>query len=156
MKVSTWIVAGLILGFSLPVAASSLQDDVVAVGKAVADFHFALEQGNRQNALSLLDPEIVVYETGYVEAGIDAYGGGHLDGDIQFAELVQYQPENTQVRVDGDLAYVLSSGRSDGTIQGQPVALLNTETMVLKRGEDGWRIVHIHWSAHEPQAVAKP
>jgi hypothetical protein len=34
---------------------------------------------------------------------------------------------------------------------GKPVTLLSTETLVLRRGVSGWRIVHIHWSSRKQE-----
>ena len=31
---------------------------------------------------------------------------------------------------------------------GRSVDSFDTETMVLHRSQEGWRIVHIHWSSH--------
>jgi ketosteroid isomerase-like protein len=30
--------------------------------------------------------------------------------------------------------------------------MASTETMVLRSGADGWKIVHIHWSSHVMKA----
>jgi hypothetical protein len=39
----------------------------------------------------------------------------------------------------------------------KPVELVSTETMVLRKGEAGWRIEHIHWSSQPvSQAAASP
>jgi ketosteroid isomerase-like protein len=34
-----------------------------------------------------------------------------------------------------------------GEIDGKPLDLITTETMVLTREPEGWRIRHIHWSS---------
>jgi ketosteroid isomerase-like protein len=34
-----------------------------------------------------------------------------------------------------------------GAYKGKPVDRLTTETMVLRKTPDGWRIVHVHWSS---------
>ncbi|WP_379655388.1 nuclear transport factor 2 family protein [Pseudoxanthomonas sp. UC19_8] len=47
----------------------------------------------------------------------------------------------------GELAWVGSESELHASKDGKPLTLLSTETMVLKRGTQGWRIVHIHWSS---------
>ena len=59
----------------------------------------------------------------------------------------------------GELALVLTpsddldvtEGRTAGQFNGRAVNLVTTETMVLKRGPEGWRIQHIHWSSRTPR-----
>ena len=36
--------------------------------------------------------------------------------------------------------------------EGKTITLLSTETMVLKKTAQGWKIVHIHWSSHAIKA----
>ena len=50
--------------------------------------------------------------------------------------------------ISGDIAFVAteSSLKSSGT---KPVDLVTTETMVLKRTLQGWRVTHIHWSSRK-------
>jgi len=33
------------------------------------------------------------------------------------------------------------------------VKLVSTETMILRKNADGWRIVHIHWSSRPASAA---
>jgi len=46
---------------------------------------------------------------------------------------------------------VISTTVTEGQFDGRKLVLDGTETMLLRRGVDGWRIAHIHWSAHSPQ-----
>jgi uncharacterized protein (TIGR02246 family) len=131
---------------ALPASAQSDEDAVRAV---VTDFHNALAEGYRDGVLRLLADDAVIFETGYVEASREQYAAGHLDADLLYAATVRREPVHRQVKVVGDLAYVISQSRSRGEFQGEAVNLTNTETMVLRRSDADWRIVHIHWSGHE-------
>lgn len=130
----------------LAAAAGSDEDAVRAV---VADFHRAMAEGYRDGVLRLLADDAVIFETGYVEANREQYAAGHLEADLLYAATVRREPVHRQIRVGGDLAYAISQSRNRGEFQGETVNLTNTETMVLRRTVDGWRIVHIHWSGHE-------
>lgn len=127
------------------------EDTVKAV---VADFHSALAEGYRDGALKLLMPNAVIFETGYVEASREQYAAGHLDADLLYAATVQRQLVHREAVVSGDMALVISQTRQTGEFQGKPVNLTNTETMVLRRSAETWKILHIHWSGHEPAAPA--
>jgi ketosteroid isomerase-like protein len=48
--------------------------------------------------------------------------------------------------VAGDLAWIATESQLK-TEGAKPLDLLSTETMVLKRTPDGWRVMHIHWSS---------
>lgn len=50
-------------------------------------------------------------------------------------------------RIAGDLAWVGTESEMHASKDGVPMTLLSSETMVLARTADGWRIVHIHWSS---------
>jgi ketosteroid isomerase-like protein len=47
----------------------------------------------------------------------------------------------------GDLAWVASEASITGRSGDRSVALMSTETLVLKKAAKGWRIVHVHWSS---------
>lgn len=46
-----------------------------------------------------------------------------------------------------DAAWVLTRSETSGTFRGKEIDLLGAESVLLRRGEHGWRIVHIHWSS---------
>ncbi|MDD3762475.1 MAG: nuclear transport factor 2 family protein [Nevskiales bacterium] len=143
------LVAGLLSGLT---AAPALADDAEAVKAVVADFHQAMAEGYKDGVLALLAPDAVVFETGYIEASRDQYAAGHLDNDLLYAAKVKYRMVHSQAEASGDLGYVITQGVSEGEFAGQAIHLANTETMVLRRIDGAWKIVHIHWSAHEPPA----
>src|SRR5690606_17665831 len=123
--------------------------DEQAAYAVVEDFHRALEEGYRDGVLKLLDEGAVSFETGYVEASREQYAGGHLDADLLFSAQVKRQVIHHKATVSGDMAVVLTQSRSDGEFEGQAIRLENTETVVLRRQDGEWKIVHIHWSGHD-------
>ncbi len=128
-------------------------DQSAAVMAVVIDFHQAIQEGYREGVVRLLDENLIVFETGYVEASRDEYAGGHLDADLQYAMTVRREIVHSQTMVSGNVAVVLSQTRSRGEFAGKKINLTNTETMVLRLGPDGWKIAHIHWSGHELKDV---
>ena len=53
------------------------------------------------------------------------------------------------IRADADdLTAVMVIAQISGQYENQPVNLVQSETMLLRHTEEGWRIVHIHWSGH--------
>lgn len=136
-----------------PVLAASAFAAPDAVTTA-ADFHAALNAGNGEAAAALLADDLVVYESGHVERSKAEYVRGHLPSDLAFSRAVPGVTTLSQTFTRGDLAWVISEGRTTGTYQGKPVDRITTETLVLRLDAGSWRIVHIHWSSRKPPAAA--
>ncbi|HEY1077081.1 MAG TPA: nuclear transport factor 2 family protein [Fontimonas sp.] len=134
-------------------AATPTPDPGAAVMAVVIDFHRAIEEGYREGAVRLLDENLIVFESGFVEASRAEYAAAHLGADLQYAMTVKREVIHTQTMVSGNVAVALSQTRSKGEFAGAKINLTNTETMVLRLGPDGWKIAHIHWSGHELKDV---
>ncbi|MFA5939281.1 MAG: nuclear transport factor 2 family protein [Sinimarinibacterium sp.] len=132
-----------------PDAAPGSSPEETAVRGVVADFHRALVEGYRDGVLKLLDEGAVIFETGFVEVDREQYATGHLDSDLMFSAQVKREVVHSEATVAGDMAVVLTQSRNAGDFMDAKINLENTETMVLRRGADGWKIVHIHWSGHD-------
>lgn len=124
-------------------AAGPPVDSVKAVVHA---FHGALAAGDSARALELLHPDVRVFEGGHAET-LSEYRAGHLAVDMEFSGAVEREAGSESVSGDGDRALYLSEYRMTGTFRGEDVDARGTETMVLVRTDDGWRIRHIHWSS---------
>ncbi|MEQ1439693.1 nuclear transport factor 2 family protein [Fontimonas sp. SYSU GA230001] len=155
---SGWLagaVAAVVHAGAVAAAEPAQGDDAATARAVVEDFHRALAEGYREGVLRLVDPRVVIFETGYVDVDRDNYAGAHLDNDLLYAAQVKREVIHSEATVTGDIAVVLTQSRNAGEFLGAKLDLENTETMVLRRGSDGWKIVHIHWSGHE-RAPAGP
>jgi hypothetical protein len=118
----------------------------------VADaFHAALQKGDRGAALAALDDSVQIYEQGWVENSKAEYADHHLGADMKFAAATTSRQTARNGSLVGDLAFVTTES-ANGTFEAKPVDTINLETMVLRRSEKGWRIVHIHWSSRKPKS----
>jgi ketosteroid isomerase-like protein len=113
---------------------------------AVTQFHAALAKGDAAAAAALLDPAATIFEEGYVERTKAEYVAGHLPADIEFTRAVKETLDRRDVVAGSEMAVVTSESRIQGTFKEKAVDRISIETMVLRRGPGGWRIVHIHWS----------
>lgn len=138
----------LLLVAGLMAAASMVHAGETAEG-TVTGFHTALEQGDRAAALAALSDNVRIFEQGWVESSKAEYASHHLDSDIAFSKVVQNTTMDVDVLVDGMTAIVTSKSTTKGTFDGQPVDSVGLETMVLRKVEGDWKIVHIHWSSRK-------
>lgn len=117
--------------------------------QTMAAFHAALTAGDRSKALELLAPEVMIYESGYVERSRDEYASHHLGGDMEFAKNATRKVLRQGERVTGNTAVLWQETETTGTARGKAVHAFGTETAVLEKKGDDWTIVHIHWSSRK-------
>jgi len=123
-----------------------------AARQAVEGFHAALAAGETQRALDYLAPDVLNVEEGGAERSRAEYASHHLAADAAFTHAVPSTPLASTGEAIGDLAYIVTESRMTGTYNGKPVDRLSAESMMLRNGPAGWKIVHIHWSSR----AAKP
>ncbi|HEY1143049.1 MAG TPA: nuclear transport factor 2 family protein [Sphingomicrobium sp.] len=110
-------------------------------------FHAALRRGDTKAAAALLADDVLIFESGGAERTKAEYAAHHLPADAVFAQLVSSTVTRRAGRGDGAGAWVASEGRTTGTYKGKALDLDTTETMVLRRIGQAWKITHIHWSS---------
>lgn len=113
----------------------------------VDSFHAALHRGDTRAAAALLADDALIFESGGVERTKAEYSAHHLPADAEFSRLVSSVVTRRTGNSAGNLAWIASEGRTTGTYDGKALDLTTTETMLLRRTNSGWRIVHIHWSS---------
>ncbi|QJQ06709.1 nuclear transport factor 2 family protein [Undibacterium piscinae] len=99
----------------------------------------------------LLSPEITIYESGYVERSRAEYAAHHLPEDIAFAKASSRKVRQHTERKDGNFSFILEETETKVKIKGKNVTILGTETTVLQKIDEQWRIVHLHWSSRKPK-----
>jgi mono/diheme cytochrome c family protein/ketosteroid isomerase-like protein len=116
------------------------------VGAAKA-LHDAMSAGDAARVQNLLDPKVLILEGGNVERSLKEYAAHHLPADLKFMKGVTYKLERQTGDSSGDFAWVAGEAALSGSSDGKPVALVSTETLVLKNVGGSWKVVHIHWSS---------
>ncbi|MFN2632953.1 MAG: nuclear transport factor 2 family protein [Thermoanaerobaculia bacterium] len=131
--------------FLLGVAAARAPSSPESV---VDRFQEALRTGNREEALALLSRDVVIFEEGEAEMGLDEYAAKHLAADMEFAKSASTRVIETRTGGVKDAAWVLRISETSGTVGGKTVMRIGTETALLKKEKGRWRIAHFHWSGH--------
>lgn len=129
----------------------SLQLDIpqeaVAAVDVVERFNAALGSGDLETVEKLLAPDVLVLESGGAERSREEYLGHHAASDAEFLKGAHRQLLRQRARVSGGLAWVGSESELHTQADDKPLTLLSTETIVLRKTAEGWRIAHIHWSS---------
>jgi ketosteroid isomerase-like protein len=128
----------------------TLPGPALEAAAAVDAFHAALSRGDAKAALALVADEAVVFEDGRVERSKAEYALHHAGADAAFSRATSAKRLSRTGHATADVALIATESRTKGRFRGQDVDRIMVETMVLRRGAGGWRIVHIHWSSAQP------
>ena len=71
-------------GATTPPSRETRPDPVAGPGDTVVRFLAALRAGDYETVLGLLDPQVIVYESGSVEHSRDEYAAHHMKADAEF------------------------------------------------------------------------
>jgi ketosteroid isomerase-like protein len=139
----------LIAGITLVVniQANAIEDADHPAAVAAAQLGNAIAAGDVDTLRTLLAPDVLIYESGGVEASLAEYESHHMPADIAFMENMSSAVISRRVIEAGDSAIVLTQSRISGVYKEKEVELSSTETLVLEKTDGQWRIVHIHWSS---------
>ena len=141
-------VAALLSGFEAGAdSADRIPEEAREAVATVDRFLAALKTGDLERAAAELDPELIVLEGGNAELSAAQYLSLHAIQDAEFLKTATVETGYRRARVVGDLAWVASLTEVQTEHESQPLTIDGAESMVLQRGEAGWRIVHIHWSS---------
>jgi hypothetical protein len=142
----TYLKILLVLALVSPLALVAY-DDHDSPSRTVASFHQALASGDQEVVLRLLDPGVTIFESGGAELSRDEYASHHLGADMEFSAATTRKVVGQAEGETHDAAWVLTRSETSGTFRGKEIDILGTESVLLRRGEHGWRIAHIHWSS---------
>jgi uncharacterized protein (TIGR02246 family) len=123
-----------------------VQKDTSAIRAVVDSYHEALESGDREAAMELLSPDVMVLEGGHLETAGE-YLSHHLQADMAFSAAVTNQREVAQTHVEANVGWVISTSSSKGEFHGRQIDAAGVELMILHKEDGKWRIRAIHWSS---------
>ena len=114
---------------------------------AVEAYGVALRAGDETVLRALLAPDVIIAEGGGAERSAEEYAGHHMPADMAFTAAVEFALKKRDVIAGDGLATVISESQIHGDYKGEKIHSRMMETMVLRRIDGRWRIVHIHWSS---------
>lgn len=124
--------------------------------EALDNFHAAMKKKDGAKVLALLAPEATIYEQGFAETSRDQWKEHQLAEALDFAANTERRTLRRESKQVGDVAYVMTTTLTTGSFDDRKLELEGAETAVLRQENGVWRIVHLHWSAHEKAPDAPP
>ena len=138
----------VIMAVSLVIPISAIhageQGDLVIVADGL---QAALKNSDESALRAILDEDVLIFESGGVESSFAEYASHHMGADMSFMQGIEREILSRTVTAQGDLGVVITRSRLSGTYRNRPSDISSNETLVLQRQEQGWRVIHIHWSA---------
>ncbi len=99
--------------------------------------------------IAALAPDVLIFESGGAERSRAEYQSHHMKSDMAFLDQMQSDVIRRNESVQGNTAWIVTESRIRGRYKENDIDLISTETAVLQHAEDGWKIVHLHWSSRE-------
>ncbi len=114
---------------------------------ALNSFHAALNSGDEQTVMAVLSPDVLIFESGGAERSRAEYASHHMKSDMAFLAQMGHDQISQAASEQGDAAWIVTESRIYGRYKDKDIDIVSTETALLERSEDGWKIVHLHWSS---------
>ncbi len=126
-----------------------------AVAAAYLD---AMESGDLDGAEKLFGSPSSIYESGGQEGTWKRYREHHLGPEIDAVEsfTISRGDSESHTSQDGSMAFVAWPIEYRIVLKGdRTIESKGTVTFVLVRGDDGFRIRHLHWSSRKKKSQAE-
>jgi len=107
----------------------------------------AIATGDINSLRSVIAPDVLIFESGGMESSLAEYEGHHMSADTAFMQAMDREVISQQVLDSGELVTVVTRSRIHGIYQDRDVDLKTAETLVMKKVDGQWKVVHIHWSS---------
>ncbi len=130
-----------------------LSSFAIADGQALSaeetadSLYTGLKKGDTELLQSIMDPQVLIFESGGVESSWEEYASHHLGADITFMANISREIISRKILEQGEIFVIATQARLTGTYRDEQIDSTSDETLVLQKKEQGWRITHIHWSS---------
>lgn len=126
------------------------------VRKALDTYDLAIAKKDVDTVRNLLAPDVLLYEHSVRNDGATDVFENHLKPEILEGTL-QLSFSDLRIAAGTDLALVTRQYRVRGRFEGREIDASGNETLVWKKSNGQWKILHIHYShaCPKPAATAK-
>ena len=137
----------LVITFTLLSCIASADSRALSAEETANSLYTGLKTGDTELVQAILDPQVLIFESGGVESSLKEYASHHMGADMAFMANMSREIVSRKVIEQGDICVIATQAKLSGTYRDKQVDSVSDETLVLQRKEQGWRITHIHWSS---------
>jgi ketosteroid isomerase-like protein len=144
-----------LLGMALVNHAALASDD--SAGAFVARFHEALFSEDMETVSASFAVDAVIFEGGKREPSLAGYLEHHLGPELPMLAGLTREVQVEDLVEVGDVAWYGVQAQLHGMSGERELSITHGTTIVMLRGEDGWKIMQIHFSNRRNKpAAAEP
>jgi len=115
--------------------------------EAMADnFGRALSESDEATVRNVLHVDVLIFESGNVEGSLEEYAAHHMSADMAFMAGIEKEIISRKVFEEGNTAVVSTRYQMSGSYKDRVIDMVSSETLVMQKTGDEWKIVHVHWS----------
>ena len=134
----------VVIGTSMFVYAQISEES--AISKTLVDFENAMIENDSESASNLLHDEVIIMEGDGTETK-EEYLSHHFHSDGRFLSAMNRELIAEKINIDGNIAWVSTITALKGTYSDRDIDMTSLELAVLKKENDSWKIVALHWSS---------
>jgi len=136
-------------------ASTPSNDDALAPVIATAErFGAAIKGADFDTVRTVLDEKVLILESGGAERSLEEYLGHHAIADAAFLAGATVKVTHRAGEMQGTTAWLATESEITPAAGSDEKPLLSTETLVMRKAGNAWRIVHVHWSSRTKKAAA--
>tara|TARA_R110002124_G_scaffold239959_1_gene405078 strand:- start:10588 stop:11025 length:438 start_codon:yes stop_codon:yes gene_type:complete len=144
MKKFTYTLVALIISSMTLFAQQSTEKEMIA--KTLADLETAILNNDAEKAGKILHDDVTILEGGGMETK-SQYLSHHFHSDGKFLAAINREEVSQDIKIEGNVAWVTSKTKMSGTYSGRDIDMNSLELAVLKKENNVWKIVALHWSS---------
>lgn len=116
------------------------------VGEVVAELHTALRSSDEATIRSILADDVLIFEGSGAERSLEEYASHHMKSDMKFLKNMDTELLERNIMIHGDIAVSSSRSKMTGKYKNKDFNKVTVETLILKKSNDGWKVIRVHWS----------
>lgn len=138
--------------FSQPAMAADESADAF-----IERFHEALFSEDMETVTNSFAVDAIIFEGGKREPSLEGYLEHHLGPELPMLAKLTRDVEVEDLAVEGDVAWYGVQAQLHGMAGEREISITHGTTIVMVRGDAGWKIKQIHFSNRRNKpAEAKP
>lgn len=107
----------------------------------------ALQKLDLATFKALHHPKVLIFESGHKNVGWEDYEKNHLKPELDAFTSFKFTRWEESSQIFGDSALVVAEiGYAIDTKDAMHHEATGVATLLLRRAQDGWQVIHSHWS----------